>query len=177
MPACVGFLRSSSRGAAGISRVMAGHVFFSTSAQITTLACEVRIYYSADAVRVLTDQLSPRIMHRKADLDVQVQRAAAGALRTLAFKNEDNKNQIVECGALPTLIQMLQADDAGIHYEAVGVIGNLVHSSIHIKRQVGSLPPSANRRMHSLAARAGLCQASFRRTCAVRTPSPVLCWK
>ena len=68
---------------------------------------------------------------------MQVQRAAAGALRTLAFKNEDNKNQIVECGALPTLIQMLQADDAGIHYEAVGVIGNLVHSSIHIKRQVG----------------------------------------
>ena len=69
-------------------------------------------------------------------INVQVQRAAAGALRTLAFKNEDNKNQIVECGALPTLIQMLQADDAGIHYEAVGVIGNLVHSSIHIKRQV-----------------------------------------
>ena len=72
-----------------------------------------------------------------ATVDLQVQRAAAGALRTLAFKNEDNKNQIVECGALPTLIQMLQADDAGIHYEAVGVIGNLVHSSIHIKRQVG----------------------------------------
>ena len=67
---------------------------------------------------------------------VQVQRAAAGALRTLAFKNEDNKNQIVECGALPTLIQMLRADDVGIHYEAVGVIGNLVHSSQHIKRKV-----------------------------------------
>ncbi len=66
----------------------------------------------------------------------QVQRAAAGALRTLAFKNEDNKNQIVECGALPTLIHMLRAQDAGIHYEAVGVIGNLVHSSIHIKRTV-----------------------------------------
>ena len=66
----------------------------------------------------------------------QVQRAAAGALRTLAFKNEENKNQIVECGALPTLIHMLRAEDAGIHYEAVGVIGNLVHSSIHIKRQV-----------------------------------------
>lgn len=67
---------------------------------------------------------------------LQVQRAAAGALRTLAFKNEDNKNQIVECGALPTLIHMLRAQDAGIHYEAVGVIGNLVHSSIHIKRTV-----------------------------------------
>ena len=67
---------------------------------------------------------------------LQVQRAAAGALRTLAFKNEDNKNQIVECGALPTLIQMLRAEDVGIHYEAVGVIGNLVHSSQHIKRKV-----------------------------------------
>jgi hypothetical protein len=67
----------------------------------------------------------------------QVQRAAAGALRTLAFKNEENKNQIVECGALPTLIQMLRSHDAGIHYEAVGVIGNLVHSSMHIKRTVG----------------------------------------
>jgi hypothetical protein len=66
----------------------------------------------------------------------QVQRAAAGALRTLAFKNEDNKNQIVDCGALPTLIQMLRADDVGIHYEAVGVIGNLVHSSTHIKKKV-----------------------------------------
>ncbi len=62
-------------------------------------------------------------------VDAKVQRAAAGALRTLAFKNEDNKNQIVECGALPTLIHMLRAEDLGIHYEAVGVIGNLVHSS------------------------------------------------
>jgi Armadillo/beta-catenin-like repeat len=65
-----------------------------------------------------------------------VQRAAAGALRTLAFKNEENKNLIVECQALPTLIQMLRSDDVGIHYEAVGVIGNLVHSSQHIKKTV-----------------------------------------
>jgi len=75
---------------------------------------------------------------------LQVQRAAAGALRTLAFKNEENKNLIVECGALSTLIQMLRAEDMGIHYEAVGVIGNLVHSSLHIKRQVleeGALQP------------------------------------
>lgn len=75
---------------------------------------------------------------------LQVQRAAAGALRTLAFKNEENKNLIVECGALSTLIQMLRAEDMGIHYEAVGVIGNLVHSSLHIKRRVleeGALQP------------------------------------
>ncbi len=39
-------------------------------------------------------------------MDLKVQRASAGALRTLAFKNEDNKNQIVECGALPILIQV-----------------------------------------------------------------------
>ena len=65
-----------------------------------------------------------------------MQRAAAGALRTLAFKNEDNKNLIVSEGALPVLIQMLKAEDAGIHYEAVGVIGNLVHSSPHIKKKV-----------------------------------------
>lgn len=69
-------------------------------------------------------------------LSLQVQRAAAGALRTLAFKNEDNKNLIVSEGALPVLIQMLKAEDAGIHYEAVGVIGNLVHSSPHIKKKV-----------------------------------------
>jgi hypothetical protein len=27
--------------------------------------------------------------------DTKVQRAAAGALRTLAFKNDDNKNQVI----------------------------------------------------------------------------------
>nr|VDD33226.1 unnamed protein product [Brassica oleracea] len=76
--------------------------------------------------------------------DSKVQRAAAGALRTLAFKNDDNKNQIVDCSALPTLILMLGSEDAAIHYEAVGVIGNLVHSSPNIKKEVlsaGALQP------------------------------------
>lgn len=45
--------------------------------------------------------------------------------------------QIVDCGALPVLIQMLRSEDVGVHYEAVGVIGNLVHSSQNIKRKVG----------------------------------------
>jgi hypothetical protein len=31
---------------------------------------------------------------------------------------------------------MLRAEDVGVHYEAVGVIGNLVHSSQNIKRKV-----------------------------------------
>lgn len=29
--------------------------------------------------------------------DAKVQRAAAGALRTLAFKNDENKNQVDDC--------------------------------------------------------------------------------
>ena len=33
--------------------------------------------------------------------DTKVQRAAAGALRTLAFKNDENKNQVIAfCGEL-----------------------------------------------------------------------------
>lgn len=50
----------------------------------------------------------------------------------------------MESDTLPTLIQMLRSEDSGIHYEAVGVIGNLVHSSPAIKRQVldeGALQP------------------------------------
>lgn len=65
----------------------------------------------------------------------QVQRAAAGALRTLAFKNEENKNKIVECGALPHLVYMVRDSDTNVHYEAVGVLGNLVHSSPAIKKK------------------------------------------
>lgn len=68
--------------------------------------------------------------------DQKVQRAAAGALRTLAFKNDANKNEIVEEGALKTLIMMLSSEDSTTHYEAIGVIGNLVHSSSTIKQKV-----------------------------------------
>ncbi|CAL5328811.1 unnamed protein product [Camellia sinensis] len=81
-------------------------------------------------------------------IDSKVQRAEAGALRTLAFKNDENKN-IVECNALHTLILLLRSEDAAIHYEAVGVIGNLVHSSPNIKREVllaGALQPHSARR-------------------------------
>ena len=41
----------------------------------------------------------------------------ASAPCTLAFKNDENKNQIVECGALPNLIFMVKSDDQAIHYE------------------------------------------------------------
>jgi hypothetical protein len=36
----------------------------------------------------------PPLVHLLEFADTKVQRAAAGALRTLAFKNDENKNQI-----------------------------------------------------------------------------------
>nr|VDC86886.1 unnamed protein product [Brassica oleracea] len=75
--------------------------------------------------------------------DSKVQRAAAGAFLDGACF-DCLLLQIVECNALPTLILMLGSEDAAIHYEAVGVIGNLVHSSPNIKKEVissGALQP------------------------------------
>ncbi|XP_061989402.1 ARM REPEAT PROTEIN INTERACTING WITH ABF2-like isoform X1 [Rosa rugosa] len=142
---------------------------------ITNLAHE----NSSIKTRVRIEGGIPPLVELLEFADTKVQRAAAGALRTLAFKNDENKNQvmdlpceiiyflkfgifiirdglklnisrkfmtlqIVECNALPTLILMLRSEDAAIHYEAVGVIGNLVHSSPNIKKEVllaGALQP------------------------------------
>ncbi|KAF5941738.1 hypothetical protein HYC85_019380 [Camellia sinensis] len=108
---------------------------------ITNLAHE----NSSIKTRVRLEGGIPPLVELLEFIDPKVQRAAAGALRTLAFKNDENKNQvIVECNALHTLILMLRSEDAAIHYEAVGVIGNLVHSSPNIKKEVlvaGALQP------------------------------------
>ncbi|RYQ93869.1 hypothetical protein Ahy_B09g100095 isoform A [Arachis hypogaea] len=123
---------------------------------ITNLAHE----NSSIKTRVRMEGGIPPLVHLLEFADPKVQRAAASALRTLAFKNDENKNQasdfclklgiyirlymIVECNALPNLILMLRSEDAAIHYEAVGVIGNLVHSSPNIKKEVllaGALQP------------------------------------
>ncbi|KAK4376279.1 hypothetical protein RND71_006956 [Anisodus tanguticus] len=91
-------------------------------------------------------------------------RRAADAITNLAHENSSIKTRvrieggipplvellvfvdakIVECNALLTLILMLRSEDTAIHYEAVGVIGNLVHSSPNIKKEVllaGALQP------------------------------------
>ena len=76
--------------------------------------------------------------------DRKLQRSTAAALRTLAFKNDKNKDLIVECGAVSTLVCLLHARDAAVHNEAVGAIGNLVHSCPKIKNTVlkeGALQP------------------------------------
>ncbi|KAL0435740.1 UNVERIFIED_CONTAM: arm repeat protein interacting with a [Sesamum radiatum] len=140
---------------------------------ITNLAHE----NSSIKTRVRIEGGIPPLVELLEFADRKVQRATAGALRTLAFKNDENKNQIVECNTLPTLILMLRSEDAAIHYEAVaycyillffnyapylfdfllpnahatddpnnqvGVIGNLVHSSPNIKKEVlaaGALQP------------------------------------
>ncbi|CAI7817578.1 unnamed protein product, partial [Closterium sp. NIES-54] len=69
--------------------------------------------------RVRAEGGIPPLVELLESLDPKVQRAGAGALRTLAFKNEASKNLIVECGALPNLIFMLRSEDTGIQYEAV----------------------------------------------------------
>ncbi|KAL1825941.1 hypothetical protein ACET3Z_012719 [Daucus carota] len=54
--------------------------------------------------------------------DLKVQRAVAGALRTLSFENYENKNQIVECNALPALTLLLCSEDVTIQKEADNVV-------------------------------------------------------
>ncbi|KAA8527574.1 hypothetical protein F0562_034711 [Nyssa sinensis] len=95
---------------------------------ITNLAHE----NSSIKTRVRLEGGIPPLVELLEFIDPKVQRAAAGALRTLAFKNDENKNQVM---CLLTLL---------LHYEAVGVIGNLVHSSPNIKKEVllaGALQP------------------------------------
>ncbi|CAK7346594.1 unnamed protein product [Dovyalis caffra] len=93
---------------------------------ITNLAHE----NSGIKTRVRIEGAIPSLVELLEHADIKVQRAAAGALRTLAFKNDENKNQVE--GIPATFIHM------------VGVIGNLVHSSPHIKKAVllaGALQP------------------------------------
>ncbi|XP_010527659.1 PREDICTED: ARMADILLO BTB ARABIDOPSIS PROTEIN 1 [Tarenaya hassleriana] len=93
---------------------------------------------------VRTEGCIPPLVRLLNFLDVKVQRAAAGALRTLTFRNDENKNKVIELNALPSLILMLQSEDSSVHGEAIGAIGNLVHSSPDIKKEVlraGALQP------------------------------------
>jgi len=43
---------------------------------------------------------------------------------------------------------MLRSEDPSVHYEAVGVIGNLVHSSTEIKQQVLQVRDTQERQTH-----------------------------
>ncbi|KAI9117441.1 hypothetical protein K1719_011607 [Acacia pycnantha] len=76
--------------------------------------------------------------------DAKLQIAAAGALGCLAFKNDENINQILKLNVLPTLVLMLGSEDARIHCEAVTAISNLATYSPHMTTEVllaGALQP------------------------------------
>mmetsp|Transcript_40949 Transcript_40949/g.49695 ORF Transcript_40949/g.49695 Transcript_40949/m.49695 type:complete len:793 (-) Transcript_40949:484-2862(-) len=80
--------------------------------------------------------IKPLVKLLECQQNVKVQKAAASALKTLAFRNEPNKKQMVEFKALRQLIFLLKSEDQNVHPEAVAVIGNLVHSTMEIKKQV-----------------------------------------
>ncbi|KAL9274150.1 ARM REPEAT PROTEIN INTERACTING WITH ABF2-like protein [Drosera capensis] len=82
------------------------------------------------------------LAHENSNIKIRVR--MEGGIPPLVELLESVDSKIVECNALPFLILMLRSEDPAIHYEAVGVIGNLVHSSPNIKKEVllaGALQP------------------------------------
>uniref|UniRef100_M4E3N6 BTB domain-containing protein n=1 Tax=Brassica campestris TaxID=3711 RepID=M4E3N6_BRACM len=63
--------------------------------------------------------------------DVKVQRAAAGALRTVSFRNDENKNQvhIAQRGAITPLIKMLESSDEQVTEMAAFALGRLAQDT------------------------------------------------
>lgn len=57
---------------------------------------------------------------------------AGGCMHGGCKHDMDGPKSLIRCIHL----QMLRSEDSGVHYEAVGVIGNLVHSSTEIKQKV-----------------------------------------
>uniref|UniRef100_A0A166CFW7 Armadillo repeat-containing domain-containing protein n=1 Tax=Daucus carota subsp. sativus TaxID=79200 RepID=A0A166CFW7_DAUCS len=110
----------------------------------------------ADAIKILAqDNIStqsrarneggiPPIVELLEFPDLKVQRAVAGALRTLSFENHENKNQIVECNALPALTLLLCSEDVTIQKEAVSVLEHVINLSprnIKMALEAGALQP------------------------------------
>ncbi|CAN6811782.1 unnamed protein product [Brassica oleracea] len=95
------------------------------------------------AVNSVVRRAITNLAHENSSIKTRVSRLEGG-IPPLVELLEYSDSKIVECNALPTLILMLGSEDAAIHYEAVGVIGNLVHSSPNIKKEVissGALQP------------------------------------
>ncbi|KAI9117643.1 hypothetical protein K1719_011809 [Acacia pycnantha] len=74
----------------------------------------------------------------------KLQMAAAGTLGSLAFKNDENQNQILKFNVLPTLVLMLGSEDATVHCAAVSAISNMIRDSPNMTTEVllaGALQP------------------------------------
>ena len=63
-----------------------------------------------------------------ASVHPKVKKSALVALRVLASKNQANKLHTIHSGAVTHLIAMMESGDPDLYTEAVGVVGNLVHS-------------------------------------------------
>ncbi|XP_039162194.1 ARM REPEAT PROTEIN INTERACTING WITH ABF2-like [Eucalyptus grandis] len=66
------------------------------------------------------------------------------ALCVMASKNEENRNQIVHSGALPSIVLLLKSDNADIHIKAVALIGVPVFLNANVEKDVlaaGGLQP------------------------------------
>lgn len=73
------------------------------------------------------------------------QKAAAGALWNLAYKNEDNRNVIRTAGAIPPLVRLLKSyQPEGMRREAARAISNLScnnHANQVAIAASGAIPP------------------------------------
>jgi len=58
----------------------------------------------------------------------KVKKSALVALRVLASKNQANKLHTIHTGAVTHLVAMMESGEPELYTEAVGVVGNLVHS-------------------------------------------------
>ena len=58
-----------------------------------------------------------------------VQKAAAGALDTLAYDSQPSRDAIIAANALPSLVALLGSDHFGVQEEAVRALCNLAASS------------------------------------------------
>ena len=64
-----------------------------------------------DAKKVIQDLGGiPHLVRLLSSVDTKVQRASTSVLRTLAFKEDNAKQAIVECGAVQPLIRMLRSE-------------------------------------------------------------------
>ncbi|KAK7255866.1 hypothetical protein RIF29_29291 [Crotalaria pallida] len=65
------------------------------------------------------------LMSKLTSIDIEDQRFAAGELRLLAKHNGQNRILIAEAGAIPLLVDLLHASDAGTQEQAVTALLNL----------------------------------------------------
>merc|ERR1712232_454557 len=70
------------------------------------------------------------------EADPEAPERGAMAIKLLASVSDDNRDAIVDEGALPPLVGLLESDDAGAQREACAALANLMNDNSHIKEMV-----------------------------------------